>query len=534
MTRILQCPPRLVFVLSVMLIVFTSAQAQPPRPDLTTLFDEPIPYMPAALGDFTHEISTDVPEAQQYFDQGMQLMYAYGKYEALRSFREAQNLDPDCAMCFWGEAWSWGSYLNMPMPQDEVPLALAAIRRAQELRGGATERERAYIDSLAVRYIEDYEFDNRRVQDEKYAQAARELAEAYPDDLEAVTLYADALFLLEPRRGYRDLDNPNVKRLHGVLESVLARDIAHPGACHLYIHATESTPQPELAEPCTEHMGSAIPGASHLNHMPSHTWNEIGRWGDSVKANRQAWHSDLKASINEGVAIYPQHNLHMMLFAGSYDGQGAVAMQAARDYTTLTGNEFLELLAYVRFGRYADILEHSEQPSGDYAAGVWDFAHGYARLRLGEPEFARAHLERLEKLTQSTEAMVRFDPASLLLSVLLRILDGEIHRNDGDLDAAIDAFERAVDHEDALGYDEPEPLPFSARHWLGAALLETEQYRAAERVYCAELEDHPHNGWSLLGLQQALAARGRTDPDVDADLEQSWARADHWVTESRF
>lgn len=520
--------------LSLLLLSALPVLGQPPRPDPDTMFDEPYPYMPAALGEFTHPISTSVTEAQQYFDQGMQLMFAYGKYEAIRSFREAQNHDPECAMCYWGEAWSWGSYLNMHMPQDEAPYAYAAIQKALELSDNATERERAYIDTLAVRYVEDYDYDSRRVQDEAYAEAAEKLVAAYPDDLDAATLYADALFLLEPRRGYRDLSKPSVRRLHAVLEGVLDRDITHPGACHLYIHATESTEQPELAEPCTEFLGDTIPGASHLNHMPSHTWNEIGRWGDSVEANREAWHSDLKASINEGVAIYPAHNLHMMLFAGSYDGQGAVAMQAARDHSKLMDNNTLELLVYVRFGRYADIRSLTERPSGDYDAGVWDFAHGYARLRQGEPDFARAHLARLAHLTETTEDMVRFDPASLLLSVLHDILEGEIYRAEGELDTAIDILERAVEHEDELGYDEPEPLPFSARHWLGAALLEAERYRAAERVYRDELEDHPHNGWSLFGLQQALSARGRSDAEVDADFEQSWARADHWITTSRY
>lgn len=531
-----QCRSSL-FLLALISIVavLQPAAAQPVTPDPETLFDDPIAYMPAALGDFTHEISTDVLEAQQYFDQGMQLMYAYGKYEALRSFREAQKHDPECAMCYWGEAWSWGSYLNMPMPQNEAPYAYAAIQKARQNSDGATNRELAYIAALSRRYIEDYDFENRRVQDEIYVEAARELSEAYPDDLDAATLYADALFLLEPRRGFRDMNQPSVRRLHGVLEGILERDIRHPGACHLYIHATESTAQPELAEPCTEFMGSAIPGASHLNHMPSHTWNEIGRWADSVLANRQAWHTDLKSEINEGVAIYPWHNLHMMLFAASFDGQGAVAMQAARDYTRLMGDPSLELLVYIRFGRFAEILESGlERPSADYPAGVWDFARGYARLREGQPEFARSYLERLGHLAVTSEDTMRFHAVGTLLSVLHGILEGEIQRSEGDLGAAIDIFERAVEAEDSLAYDEPEPFPFAARHWLGAALLEDERYRAAERAYRDELADHPHNGWSLFGLKQALAARNRTDADADSDYEQSWARADHWITASRF
>ena len=240
--------------------------------------------------------------------------------------------------------------------------------------------------------------------------------------------------------------------------------------------------------------------------MPSHTWNEIGRWGDSVRANIQAWHSDLKAATRQGVAIYPPHNLHMLFFAASFDGQGAIAMRAGKDYRKLTGDNTFELLTLVRFGRFDEIVEVTERSEADYAAGVWDFAQGYARVRLGEADFARAHLVRLREIAETTDAVVRFDRASLLLSVLAEILAGEIQWSQGNLRAAIAAFERAVEHEDELGYDEPEPLPFAARHWLGAALLAAGRDADAERAYREELEDHPRNGWSLFG--PARSARG--------------------------
>ena len=181
---------------------------------------------------------------------------------------------------------------------------------------------------MAVRYVEKFDAAKRVEQDRAYRDAMEKVSAQYPDDLEIGTLYADALFLLEPRRGKRDMNDPNVRQLHQVLESVLSRDVQHPGACHLYVHATESTVVPGRAEACAEFLGRSIPGASHINHMPSHTWNEVGRWGDSVRANLEAWHSDQKAAIGEGFAIYPEHNLHMLLYAASYDGQGAIATRA--------------------------------------------------------------------------------------------------------------------------------------------------------------------------------------------------------------
>ena len=210
----------------------------------------------------------------------------------------------------------------------------------------------------------------------------------HPDDLDIATLYADALFLLEPRRGTRDAQAPTVRKLHAVLEGILSRDVRHPGACHLYVHATESTAVPGRAEACAEFLGTSIPGASHINHMPSHTWNEVGRWGDSVRANLMAWHSDQKAAVGQGFAIYPEHNLHMLLYAASYDGQGAIAMRAGKDFTKLTGSSFHEVLTLTRFGRFDEVLEITARPRGEVEAGLWDFAQGYARLKTGEPDFA--------------------------------------------------------------------------------------------------------------------------------------------------
>ncbi len=502
--------------------------------DLPENFDQPMPLFEKALGGFKRPISSTNQEAQAYFNQGFQMMYAFATRDATRSFREAEKRDPDCAICYWGEAWSWGSYLNGPMTKKDAPHAYEAIRKALELAPNhADERERAFIEAMKVRYVADFDPDKRKEQDKAYAEAMRQVYERYPDDLDAGTLYAEALFLLEPRKGDRDINAPSVKRLHGVLEGILAKDIHHPGACHLYIHATESTVDPGMAEACAEFIGTSIPGASHINHMPSHTWNEIGRWGDSVRANLMAWHSDQKAAIGEGFAIYPSHNLHMLLFAASMDGQGAIAIQAGKDYSKLTKSNMYHLLTLIRFGRFDEVLELTERPEDEIGSGVWDFAQGYAQLRQGEPDFARAHLNRLLKAADSP-AEFRGHSACELLGTLAWILEGEIRRDAGDLDGAIRAEKVAAAHYDSLEYDEPEPLPFAAEHWLGAALLEAKRYGEAEQVYRRELRHHPHNGWSLFGLKEALEAQGKTDAAVDEDFEASWARSDTWIRGSRF
>jgi tetratricopeptide (TPR) repeat protein len=524
-------------------LLLSTASAQAPSHDhddmapqgLPKNFNEPMPLFPKALGRFTRPVSSKNPEAQAYFDQGFQLMYAYGKQDASRSFREAEKRDPDCAICYWGEAWSWGSYLNGAMQPFEAPYAWAAEQKALQLAPDhATPEEKAFIEAMSVRYVEHFDVSKRHDQDVAYAEAMRKLSERYPKDLDAVTLYADALFIMEPRRGSRDINSPNVKRIQGVLESVLKMDTKHVGACHLYVHLTEATTEPGLAEACADILGNLIPGASHLNHMPAHTWNQLGRWGDSVRANIEAWHSDQKAAIGEGFAIYPDHNLHMLLFAASMDGQGAIAMQAAKDYEKLNSSVMYEVLTRIRFGRFDEILQIAKRPDEEIAAGVWDFGQGYARLRSGEKDFAQAYLNRLLASAESSKAVFRGHSAYDVLGTLGGILEGEIYRKANEPEKAIASFDRAVQRYDGIIYDEPEPLPFSARHWLGAELLEVKRYADAERVYRDELKRHPHNGWSLFGLKAALDGQGKPSADVAKDLAASWARSDTWIQASRF
>ena len=425
-------------LIAILLVPVSYAEAQEENDtNLPEGFRATFPLYSEALGPFTRAISTPDANAQDYFNQGFQMMYAFAKMEAARSFREAWKLDPNCAICYWGEAWAWGSYLNGQIREEDAPHAYAAIQKALALASDhATPAEQAFINAMSVRYVEDYEPDKRVEQDEAYAEAMRLVAERYPDDLDAVTLYADALFLLEPRRGTRDLNDPRVQRLHSVLESVLAKDIKHPGACHLYIHATESTTAPEKAADCAEHLGFAIPGASHINHMPSHTWNEIGRWADGVRSNLMAWHSDQRAEIGKGFAIYPSHNLHMLLFAASMDGQGAIEIQAGKDYTKVTRDGLYHALTLRRFGRFDEILQLTDGRSerNEVSAGLWDFAQGYAYLRTGERDFAEVYLQRVLNGAETSEDELRRHPASHLLGIVGAILLGDLHWDLGDTD----------------------------------------------------------------------------------------------------
>ena len=527
-------PSKLIFSILVTIAASSAEIAAEESDTATPPFLETIELIPQALGDYGWKISTANEQAQAFFNQGMQLRWAYNVNESSRSMATARRLDPQCAICYWGEAFALGSFLNGGMSAEKAPHAHRAIVKAQELAAEhATQIERDLIAAAQVRYPEEYDPDDRRPVDQAFAREMARVYNTHPDNHEVAAVYAVALFMLEDRRGYRDVEDPDLQHLHAVLTKVLNEDIRHPGACHLYIHATESSQHPDWGLPCAEYLGQTVKVASHIQHMPSHTWNQVGLWGRSVEANTAAWHSDLKASESEGFSYGASHNLHMLLFAASYDGQGAAATQAGKDYRKITENSMYEVLTLIRFGRFDEVLDNNARPDNDVSAALWDFAHGYASLKLGDLDTATATRDKTLEFAAETEGRFRFHPAGQVVGTVAHILEGEILLSQGQLSGAIEAFEKAVEVEDLMDYDEPEPLPFAARHWLGAALIEAERYREAEQVYRQELKDHPHNGWSLLGLKSALAGQGKTGAAVDADFKQSWARSDVWSTASK-
>jgi hypothetical protein len=254
-----------------------------------------------------------------------------------------------------------------------------------------------------------------------------------------------------------------------------------------------------------------------------------------VRASLQAWQSDQKAAKGgDAFATYPAHDLQMLAYAASMDGQGSLAMQAGKGLATITGDSMYRALTLVRFGRFDEIRGIGERPANDVSGGVWDFAHGYAALRRGDSAAAKRSLDNVLTTAQTSKEAFTIHPAKILLGTLGGILEGEISLAAGDPVGAVAAFQRAVSLEASLLIDDPEPLPFAARHWLGAALLDAKRFAEAERVYREDLVRHPHNGWSLFGLQQALKGQSKPSTAVDSDLKTSWARADIVLRASRF
>ncbi|HXE58449.1 MAG TPA: hypothetical protein VNK43_10655, partial [Gemmatimonadales bacterium] len=301
------------------------------------------------LGDHRYRITTGVEAAQAYFNQGLRLYYAFNHAEAIRAFREAQRRDPDCAMCFWGEALAWGPNINAAMDSAAGVAAYAAVQRAVALEGRASTLERALIQALATRYAPVPPAD-RGALDSAYARAMADVARRHRDDHDVAVLHAEALMDLRPWNYWtrEGRPYPGTAELVAQLERVIAANPRHPGACHFYIHAVEAV-EPAKAVPCAERLAALMPGAGHLVHMPGHIYIRVGRYADAIKANEHAVHADetyirdQRPGVGAYTAGYYPHNYDFLAFAAAMAGRSAQAMEAAEKLAALETPEMMRL-----------------------------------------------------------------------------------------------------------------------------------------------------------------------------------------------
>jgi len=516
------------------------------------------------MGKHRHPITTRDPNAQRYFDQGLVIDFAFNHAESVRSFKAAQKLDPDCAMCFWGEALALGPNINVTsngvvvMSDDERRNAYAAIRKAMALKDqpGLTEAERDYIDALAVRYNGDPSTD-RAPLDLAYVDSMRALHHKYPQDDDAAALFAESMMNTMPWDYWLDPGNPKplTEEVLAALEGVLQRSPEHPLAIHLYIHAVEASSQPDRAEAPADTLRELVPGAGHLVHMPSHIYWRVGRYADASEANVMAAAVDeayIAACNAQGFypAAYYPHNIHFLWAASSMEGRSAVAIEAARKVAANVRLEMIEefpgveffntipLLALVQFGRWDDVLREAAPPEGlEYSQAIWHYARATAFAKQGKLDEARAEHAALVPLRDATDVVFLdsiYYPATTLLSIADSLVLGEIAMAEADHAAAIAHFEKAVETQDGLPYTEPPFWYYPTRHNLGKALLAAGRAADAEAVYRKDLEQYPHNGWAMFGLVQALEAQGKDASEMRAHFDRTWSQADVTLSASRF
>ncbi|HEV8700646.1 MAG TPA: hypothetical protein VGV60_05170 [Candidatus Polarisedimenticolia bacterium] len=500
------------------------------------------------LGSHHHVIATGSDKAQQYFDQGLRLVFGFNHDEAEHAFLEAARLDPDCAMAFWGVALALGPNINLSLDPERNARAYDAIQTARTLSAQASEPEAAYIRALGARYSLDPAAD-RAVLDRAYAKAMGELSRRYPDDLDAATLYAESLMDLRPWKHWNKDGTPaeETEEIVSVLESVLKRDPLHPGANHYYIHAVEASPHPERAIPSAKRLERLVPGAGHLVHMPAHVYMRTGDYAGAVKSNRVAAEVDeayIRSRHITGMypVMYYAHNLHFLAMAAGMEGNSAAARDGAVRLAAFLKDavadmpmaEFMlpaPLYVALRFQGWNDVLR---QPAPDRlfatTAALRHFARGVAHAALKDVKQAEADRREFDEARGRvpSDALFNLNTSAGVLEVAAAVLDARIASAKGDHAAALSAWRKGVAAEERLNYDEPPVWYYPVRESLGAELLRAGKPQEAEKVFREDLAKNPRNGRSLFGLWKSLAAQKKRQEAKTArrDFEAAWKNAD--------
>ena len=434
------------------------------------------------------------------------------------------------------------------------------MQQAVELAFNSSQPEQAYIQALAKRYT-DVPLEDRNSLDRAYADAMREVVRQYPEDLDAATIFAEALMDTIPWNYWtqEQQPKPETQEVLTTLESILERDPNHPGANHLYIHALEAV-RPQQAEVAADRLGNLVPGSGHLVHMPSHIYIRVGRYRDAAIANQKAIAVD-DAYITQCHAqgIYPlaymPHNHHFLWFAATMEGDSKLATTAAKNVAakvepsmmrepgmgTLQHFYSIPLYTMTRFSQWDEILA-TPQPDADlkYPLGVWHYARGLAYAAQGNISQAEAELAELTVLAKDPElekvTIWDINTTQNILKIATEVLAGEMLTKQENYPQAIAHLRQAVKLEDALNYDEPADWATSTRQYLGTALLANNNFVEAEQVYRQDLAIYPNNGWSLWGLTYSLQAQGKESETLamQKQFESAWQYADVQLTASRF
>jgi tetratricopeptide (TPR) repeat protein len=524
-----------------------SAPGGPPgRPRTEPLFE--------GLGNNGRKITTSSSQAQRYFDQGLSFLYAFNHDEAIRSFQRATELDPNAAMAWWGIAIASGPHINNPVMTPEADKAAwDALARAQKesVRADATERD--LITALGARYAWPSPPD-RTVLDKAYANAMRGVWQRHPKDADAGALFAEAMMDLRPwnQWGPEGKPEPGTEEVLSTLDAVMAINPKHPLALHLYIHATEASRDPGRADAAADRLRDLQPGLGHLVHMPSHVDVRRGRWNEAVTANRKAIVADDRyralSPVQGFYGLYMAHNHHMLAYAAMMVGRRKDATEAidtivnaippdwAKQWAPIAdGFLAMPLEVRMRFGAWDEILAAPEREDiFPFARAMRHYARGVAYSAKGDAKSARGE----QTAFQTAAAVVPKDlpfgnnKASDLLAIADRVLEGEVSYREGKKDDAFKALRQAVALEDKLKYDEPPSWILPTRHTLGAALLDAGQAKEAEKVFRADLEQHPGNGWALYGVARSLKMQKRSGEaaKADAEFQEAWAGADYPIT----
>jgi tetratricopeptide (TPR) repeat protein len=499
---------------------------------------------------YARKVTTDSADAQRWFDQGIQLLYGYNHDEAIRSFEKAAAIDPSCAMAWWGSAYARGLHINNPeMGEEQSRHADEAAAKAIAALDNESPVEQALVRAVRERYAWPAPED-RAPLDAKYAEAMEKVWHQFPDDADVGALFAESLMNLQPWDLWTADASPKGRALEivAVLERTLAKTPNHPGANHFYIHAIEASPWPERGTEVAERLGKLVPGSGHLVHMPSHIFIRTGRYADAAESNARAIHADENyfdlAPKPDFYSLYFMHNVHFLAYSAMMEGRYQIAIDAARKIEKNIPPAFLKnyvtkadgfmptaLHVLIRFGKWDEILAEPEPEAGRLLSRAQrHFARSIALSNLSRTSEARQEIELLDQVAAglTEEWFMGNNEARDVVAIARKMAEGELAYREGHAEKAFELLREAVELEEALKYDEPPGWMQPVRHALGALLVAEGRHAEAEEVYRADLERHPNNAWSLLGLEQSLAGQGRIDEAraLTSRVQAAWARAD--------
>ena len=511
-------------------------------------------------GTYSRKITTRVPAAQKFFDQGLRFAWGFYFPESIASYQEASRLDPDHPMPYWGMAHAMGPNPNSRyarMPDDPLGEGLKAIEEALKRIDKASNLEKRIIKALHVFYDKESIADPT-LRDRAYLKEMRQLNKEYPNDPDIAALYAGSYMSIR-RWDYWDSDgNPKGETIEvaEALERIIYSGQSHPGVFHLHIHLIEASLEPERALISADSLEETVPIVGHVVHMPAHIYVRVGDYQKAIENNIRSQQVDLKLAELWGdmplpnIGTYPlSHKLHaghaldFVRYAATVQGNFELANEAAwRMANRIKGDAVMVMGGQKRvsapwlvlkiFGKWNEILKLQPDHTGTpYLDGIWSYVLGSAHLAKGNLSQAQIELSKLKKIANSPNAdqyRVGATPASSVLKVAAYGLEGETHMAKGEYSKAVASFKKGVEIEDLNNYTEPPDWAQPMRHYLGAALLKSNKPEEAEIVYRRDLRWNQNNGWSLYGLYQSLKMQGKASEseEIYKKWTESWKLSD--------
>ncbi|WP_454785342.1 tetratricopeptide repeat protein [Legionella sp. WA2024007413] len=522
------------------------------------------------LGSFHFNVSTNNKSAQKFFNQGMVLFYGFEWGESARSFKEAMRLDPQCGMCYWGFALATGSKINAPMTGHEYQDAKQAIEKAVSLKQYMTPQENAYILALMERFKHQprpqetessgtfschrssTNFDkSSSTEMAAYAEAMEKIIAHYPTDHNAKALYAYALFEVIEWKfwGIDGKENPKTVLIVNALKNILANEPEHIGANHYFIHAIESSKEPQKAMDSANRLTTLVPGSEHLVHMPAHIYFLTGKYAQGSESNLKAidaFNTYNTTCRQQGFApeinyLY-MHNYDFLRTTATMEGRQKLALWAARKMLAPPFNDWLKneaslqwfipipYFVQARFALWDDLLKEPK-PSKEYqyALGMWHYAQGMALSHTHQIKQAQQELTELKAIIEQGPSKKNLEKNGVsLLKIAAAVLTARLEAIQGNKEESINQLKIASAIQHDMGYHEPPDWYVPIKELLGDVYLRWNRPLEAIKMYEADLKQYPNNGWALWGLSNSLKKMGRTKDaeQVEKKFHEAWSAAD--------